>query len=344
MTDSARYGNFSAEAVLSRSIFVIFLAVGFCAVLAQTPTATIRVPVRLVTVPTLVFSNDNGLVTGLEANNFRIFDNGHLQRPSLDVMSSPLSVAIAIQTNQDVREYLPFIVKAGNVFESLLMGESGEAAVITYADEVSTVKAFGQGDLSSAFRRILAGGRNAHMLDAVSRGLMLLREREASRARLLLVIGQPADTGSETALPSVKEVADRNNVTVFTITLPEYGKAFVSDNFTLEGPASTAERGGFKAGVNLGKLISVLNHSGEAATGTDPFSVLASATGGAQFHVRRQKEFEDAISAVGFEVRSVYQLSFSPTSSEAGYHTIRVEVDVPNARVLSRPGYWRTSE
>jgi hypothetical protein len=98
---------------------------------------TIRVPVHLVTVPTLVFVNNDHLVPGLEVKDFRVFDNGQRQNAALDTIDSPVTVAIAIQVNRDVREYVSFISKVGSAFETLLVGASGEAAIITYADEVS---------------------------------------------------------------------------------------------------------------------------------------------------------------------------------------------------------------
>ena len=48
---------------------------------------------------------------------------------------------------------------------------------------------------------------------------------------------------------------------------------------------------------------------------------------------------EDGISLIGVELRSAYVLSYAPTSREHGYHTIRVEVAVPGAKVYARPGY-----
>jgi VWFA-related protein len=225
-----------------------------------------------------------------------------------------------------------------------LVGASGEAAIITYADEVSILKPFDGGDLVPALRGITPSGRGARMLDAAWRGLTLLRQRQSSRDRFLILIGQPLDSGSETKLKAIVAEAEAANVTVFAMTLPEAGKSFVSDNLSIQGAASAAERGGFKASVNLGKLVSVLSHSAESAAGTDPFSQLTGNTGGAQFHIRKQNELERAISAIGFDARSAYQLSYSPSSSEAGYHAIKVEVDIPNARVMSRPGYWRLNE
>jgi VWFA-related protein len=305
------------------------------ALFAQSPMPTIRVPVRLVSVPTLVFSNDNRFISGLEVKDFRVFDNGRRQNIALDTTYSSVTVAIAIQTNQDIREYLRFIQKVGSVFEALLVGE---AAVITYADEVSILKPFDGGDLASALHSVTTAGRNARTLDAGWRGLTLLRQRQSSRAHLLILIGQPQDSGSEANLKALKDEAETNNVTVFAITLPEVGKAFVSDNLSLQA----AERGGFKASVNLGKLISVLSHSTDSAAGRDPFSELTAATGCAQFHIRKQNELEQAIAAIGIDARSAYQLSYSPSSNEIEYHTVKVEVNVPDAKVLSRPGYWRT--
>jgi VWFA-related protein len=231
-------------------------------------------------------------------------------------------------------------VKTGTVIESLMLGESGEAAVLAYRDDVAVVKPFEAGEVQSALRKISATGRDAHMLDAGWRGLMLLRQRPAARARFLIFIGQPMDSGSEASLASLKEAADRDNVTVFAITLPEFGKAFVSDNFSLE----EGGRGGFKANVNLGALITALSRSSNADDGADPFSVLTAATGGTQVHIRKQREFEEAISAIGEELRSAYQLSFSPGESQPGYHAIKVEVDVPDAKLFSRPGYWQVNQ
>ena len=124
------------------------------------------------------------------------------------------------------------------------------------------------------------------------------------------------------------------------MALPELGKALVSDTFSLRGLSSQADRGGFKAGVDLGRLIPTLSRSGGAETRTDPFSTLTSATGGTQFHIRKQRELEGALGAMGVELRSSYLLSYSPNSTENGYHTISVEVSVPGARAYARPGYW----
>lgn len=318
---------------------LVFIGATIVPAVGAQQVPTIRVPVRLVSLPTLVFSKDNRLIPGLQPADFRVVDNGRLQTVTLDTSSRPISVAIAVQANQDVREYVRFIAKAGSVVEALLVGDSGEAAVIAYNGDVSIVKPFDAGDVQSTFAKISATGRQARTIDAGLRAIALLKERPASRTRVLFFIGQPMDSGSESNLASLKERAERENVTIYALTLPQFGKAFVSDTFSLEG-VSRAELGGFKAGVDLGKLISVLGRSSSAEKGADPFSTLTAATGGTQIYFRKQRELEGAIAAMGVELRSAYLLSYSPSSTETGYHTISVAVDIPGAKTYSRPGYW----
>ena len=304
---------------------------------------TIRVPVRLVTLPTLVFSQEHRLISNLQRTDFRVFDNGRLQTATLDTTSTPVSIVLAVQVNQDVRDYLPFIAKAGSMVDALLVGESGEAAVITYSGDVTVAKSFDTGDVQYTLGNISANGSQARMIDAGVRAITLLTQRPSSRARVLLFIGQPVDGGSESKLPALRMQAERNNVTVYALTLPEVGKAFVSDTFSLEG-ASRAEKGGFRAGVDLGKLITVLNRSATAEKSADPFSILTAATGGTQLHFRKQRQLEGAIAAMGVELRSSYLLSYYPSSTETGYHTVKVEVDVPGAMIHARPGYWLSAD
>jgi VWFA-related protein len=208
---------------------------------------------------------------------------------------------------------------------------------------VKVIKPFESGDLSPTLRKLAADGRGARAIDAGQRALELLRSRARSRSRVLLYIGQPADHGSEGKLDDLRRAAERDNVTVYTLSLPEAGKAFVSDTFSLRGLSSSLDRGGFKAGADLARLVPVLARTAAALQSTDPFSVLAAATGGTELHFRTQRQLEDGISIVGVQLRSLYVLSFTPRDSADGYHELRVEVDSPGAKTHARPGYWLTT-
>ena len=319
------------------------LTAGLAGLMSAQEMPTIRVPVRLVNLPTLVFSDENRLLTGLQLGDFHILDNGRVQSPSLDPSVAPVSVVLAIQANLEVREYMPFIAKVGSAIEALLVGESGEAAVVTYGSEVMVAKPFDDGDVQKTLKKISAGGKPARMIDAGVKSVALLAERPSSQSRVLIFIGQPMDRGSEATLQSLQAAAEKENVAVYSLVLPEFGKAFVSDTVSLQGSGKGAG-GGIKLGVDLAKLASVLNRSSQAETGVDPFSILTKATGGTQLHFRKQRELEDAIAAIGVELRSAYVLSYRPDSDATGYHTIQVQVNVSRARVYARPGYWLAAE
>jgi hypothetical protein len=83
-------------------------ALAWVAVAQEGPV--IRVPVRLVTVPALVLSADGRPVNGLQAADFRLFDDGNLQPFTLDTEVTPASLVIVVQANSAVRSYPPFIL------------------------------------------------------------------------------------------------------------------------------------------------------------------------------------------------------------------------------------------
>ncbi len=307
-----------------------------CTAHAQT---VIRVPVRLVTVPVLVFTPDGQLIPDLKAADFRLYDNDRPQNISVEPAIAPVSVALAVQINRDVRAYVPFIAKVGSVVEALLVGETGESALLAYNSEVKVLKPFDKGDLQTALRAISSSGLHARSIDAGLVAIRLLKQQPPQHSRVLVFIGQPMDDGSESTLKSLQEEAEKENVTVFGLALPEIGKAFVSDTFTLEGLSSRTDRGGFKAGVDLLKLIAVLNRTSDATTGADPFTTLTQATAGGLFRFRKQSELEGALAAAGVQLRSGYLLTYYPKPASPGNHTIRVEVNRPGSNVRTRPGY-----
>jgi VWFA-related protein len=317
------------------SCAALFLALR-CA--AQQPP-TIRVPVRLVSVPTLVVSTQGKYISGLAASDFRLTDNGRPQKFKLDTDSLPVSIVIAVQVDQDVREYVPFITNVGSLLENSLAAATGEAALIKYNDEVSVAKPFGAEGLHTALRDISPSGHGAHMIDAGLRAIALLKERTGARSRVLLFIGQPIDDGSSAKLEMLEAQAERENVQVYALALPLLGKSFVSDSFGLQGLGSQWYKGGYQASVELTKAVPALRRAAHAGAHSDPFSLLTVATGGLQVHFRKQNQLEDAIIAMGDALRSRYVLSYTPDPDNIGYHNIAVQVGVPGATVYARPGY-----
>lgn len=307
--------------------------------LAAQETSVIRVPVRLVSVPTLVFTAESKCVFGLEARDFQVLEDGRPQPFTLDASYLPPSVVVVVQVSAQVRQYLPFIGKVGSAVDDLLVGETGQAALITYDDFVEVRKDFAGGSIREAFHKIAEGGKRARMIDAALRGVELLKEQPATRSRILLLIGQAADHGSKAKLETLQDQAERENVAIYALALPQFNKAFAEDTFLLQGPSGPADRGGFTASANLSRLGPALAEAATADDRADPFTLLTRATGGTQLHFRNQRAMEDAVGIVGTELRSVYTLSFTPEARTPGYHTIKVEVNVPGATAYARRGY-----
>jgi VWFA-related protein len=323
-------------------LVALLVIAGPWAIYAQEADAPIRVPVRLVLVPTLVFSPEGTVVSGLETKDFSVLDNGIPQNIELQSENTPPSVAVAIQTNEAVSDYLPFVKRTGALVENLLVCEEGRLAVLTYNNDVTVIKPFGSGDGSAAMKKIETRGTNAHMVDAGLKAVSLLKQEERSRPRVLLLIGQPEDFGSEAKLASLQKSAEEENVTIHCLALPTAGKKFVAETFSLRG--KNEDRGGFEASADLTKLVPALRRAGRRSAGEDAFSLLARATGGTQIGFRKQEQLENGLIALGTAIRSQYLLTYAPRSDEAGYHRLSVTVDVSGDKVYSRPGYWARGE
>jgi VWFA-related protein len=306
-------------------------------VLHSQQTPTIRVPVRLVSVPTLVASKEGKYIPGLLATDFHLSDNGQEKAFTLDTDSASLSLAVAVEVDQNVSEYVPFISRVGNMIESAVAA-GGETALLTYNDEVAVAKSFEGGELSAILRKITPSGHGAKMVDAGMKAVELLATRDPSYSRVLLLIGQPVDDGSKGKLSELFVKAEEHNVQIYTLRLPLLNKAFVSDSFQLRG-LPEGWRGGYQASIELTRAIPALRHAARTADQKDPFSFLAVATGGLQLSFRKQGQLENDLIAMGDALRSRYVLNFVPESDSVSYHKIQVTVNIPGATVYARPGY-----
>lgn len=312
-------------------------------VFAQSPV-TIRVPVRVVTVPTAVVSPKGQFVRDLQARDFSVFDNDLRQSLRLDYVDEPLSLAVVVQVSDPVRAWLPLVRRAGSVVETLLLGATGEASLTVYSDEVKVIQPLTEdsGLLDRVFRQISLTGSASRTVDAVASAAHQLAQVSSQRRRAILLIAQAGDEGSESRLADVLRDLEINNISVYSLVMPRAGKELVRKTVSLQDAKDAFHRNdvGFMVGLDLGKLVPEIYRAKKAGAGENDLSVVTSETGGRQIPFRKLRDLEAGVSAIGEELHTEYVLSYTPGRYEPGYHRVRVEVIRPEAAVRARPGYY----
>ena len=125
-----------------------------------------------------VINSKGDFVFDLQQKDFEVLDNGvrqHIEQFSLE--QHTLAAVIVVEANSTSEPLLDEVRPLGPVFSSLMLGPQGEAAVVTYGDQIRVVQDFTQdGDeLESALRGLEARGSSDHLNDALARAIAMLK-------------------------------------------------------------------------------------------------------------------------------------------------------------------------
>ena len=331
--------------------------------------AKVKVRVALVNTPVTVRDGRGEMVHNLEARDFRITDNGVAQRIShFDLGGDPLSLVILLQTSSRIEALLPHVRKTGILFTQTVMGPTGEAAVVGFNDSIDKLQDFTtNGDLiENTISRLGAGTSGSKLYDAMAVGVEMLSGRPQStadnpgRRRVLMILSEATDAGSEAKLGAVLQQAQLANVTIYSVGLsttraelqvkPKDTRPQITPPGTFplppqpgvpQTPTSEANRYG---NIDLMALaVWAVQHVHDQVK-DHALEVAAIATGGAHLSTFKDRSIEKAIDEIGGELHSQYTVSYTPTGSDAaGYHEIKVSVlrkDARNLKVRARPGYF----
>jgi len=333
---------------------------------ADQPQSLGSVTVQYVSTPAWVYDRDGNIVNGLRPEQFRVFDNNKEQNPSVDVSFTPISMVICIQTNAHVEHFMPQLQKLGNLIKPLLIGDQGEAAVVTYHSRITTVQDFTSDadKITLATSKIYPGSEQNRMIDAVSEATRMLRTRPRNRQRVILMIGETRDISSETRLRSALMDIQVSNITFFAVDMSRFITTLTAkaqpgrpDNRPAPLAGAASLPAGYPAtptsvaqatGANGGRAEFVpalveLYRDAKAIFRDNPVEAFTKATGGHEYGFSSGRSLEDAIQQLGDLMHSDYTISYSPNNrEEAGWHEIKV--DVPGRpdvkKVVTRPGYW----
>ena len=277
---------------------------------------------------------------------------------------APIALVVAIQASGISQAVLEKLYDVGAMIQPLVTGERGCAAVMSFSHRIVWIQECTNNEnaLAHAFDQVRPGSaKSARMLDAVHESIERLQQHPNSR-RVLLLISESRDRGSDTPLEQVAVAAQTAGVTVYAATYSAFKTAFTSKSSPTVEPLShnrppmpgdennTVSGGAPKCGPQgcpdaplppPEQRIDVLGGMGELVRlgKINTTQALAQGTGGATFPFTRLKGLEEAIQKLGAELHSQYLLSFTPENSTGGYHRLEVRV-AGDYRVRARPGYW----
>jgi len=331
--------------------------------------AKVRVQVSLVNTPVTVRDSRGDMVHDLEARDFKITDNGVAQRIShFDLGGDPLSLVVLLQTSSRIEPLLPQVRKTGILFTQTVMGPTGEAAVVSFNDSVDKLQDFTtNADLiENTVTHLGPGTSGSKLYDAMAVGVEMLSARpqptaeKPGRRRVMMILSEATDAGSEAKLGEVLRQAQLANVTIYSVGLsttraelqakPKDTRPQITPPGTFPLPPQpgtvqtpTSEENRYGNIDLMAAAVWAVQHIHDQVKG-HALEVAAAATGGAHLSTFKDRSIEKAIDEIGGELHSQYTISYTPTGSDAaGYHEIKVNIlrhDAKNLKVRARPGYY----
>jgi VWFA-related protein len=334
----------------------------------QPPKNEIKVQVALVTTPVTVRDARGDMLHNLEAKDFRVTDQGVAQKIShFDLGGDPLSLVILMETSSRIEPLFPEIRKTGILFTQTVMGPTGEAAVVGFNDSVDKLQDFTSNadQIENTIANLRTGTSGSKLFDAMAAGVEMLTSRpqataeKPGRRRVMLILSEAADDGSEKKLGEVLREAQLANVTIYSAGLSTTRAEFQSKpkppqrpNLPVGSvppppgvPATPTYEDNYRYGGAdlMGAVVWLVQHIHDQVKG-NPLELAATATGGANLSTFKDRSIENAIDEIGGELHSQYTISYTPTDPNAtGYHEIKVSVirnDAKNLKIRARPGYY----
>ena len=329
----------------------------------------LKVRVALVNTPVTVRDSRGDMVHNLDARDFRVSDNGVAQQIShFDLGGDPLSLVILMETSSRIAALFPEIRKTGILFTQTVMGPTGEAAVVGFNDSVDKLQDFtANGDLiENTIAHLGQGTSGSKLYDAMAVGVEMLSGRPQATAekpghrRVLMLLSEATDAGSEVKLGEVLRQAQLANVTIYSVGLsttraelqakPKDTRPHVTPPGTFPLPPQpgvpqtpTSEENRYGNIDLMAAAVWAVQHIRDQVK-DHALEVAATATGGAHLATFKDRSIEKAIDEIGGELHSQYSVSYTPTGTDAiGYHEIKIAVirnDAKNLKVRARPGYY----
>ncbi len=285
---------------------------------APATRANIRVESTMVLIPVTVTDPYNRFVTGLDKENFKLFEDKKEQDiTQFSSEDAPLSVGVVFDCSGSMGSKLEKSRQAVAQFFKTANPED-EFFLVQFNDTADLVEPFTKNleEIQNRLTFTQSKGRTA-LLDAIYLALHEMKKAKNPRKALLL-ISDGGDNSSRYTENEIKNLVKEADVQIYAIGIYEAMGARSRSPEELSGPGLLTE--------------------------------IAEQTGGRQYSVENLAELADIAAKIGVELRNQYILGYYPHNSERDGKYRRVEVKLnqprglPPLRAFWRHGYYVPSE
>ena len=295
---------------------------------------TLRSQSNVVLIPALVKDQQGGIVYGLQAKDFIVEDDGVEQAARLDEApeGQPISLVVAIQRGRRAYAEFPRMQGLKSMLDPLFSLGTARVAVVEFDSQVELTRNFTKdaGLVGDDLRNLQPGDGGAAILDAVAYALDLLKKEPEDRQRVLLLISETRDHGSQAKIDNTVATIGQSNTVMYALAFSP-GLSNILDtgrgtNKNEEHPTIDFMDLAYRAAQAMRKNIP---------------STIASMTGGEYELFATRKKFEVRMNDFTNHLHSRYLLSIAPKSPHPGLHQIRVRLrGAGDDAVLARSSYW----
>ncbi|HEY4379929.1 MAG TPA: VWA domain-containing protein [Acidobacteriaceae bacterium] len=325
-------------------ILGLLLAVApFSAGQTTPPDTTLHSTSTLVVVPTLVRTPAKDPVYSLAEGDFALTDDGVLQKIAVEADQAngtrPLSLVVLMQIGGAAQARGNY-AHLDTMLASIVGKAPNKVAIVQFDSRPEYDSPFTSdlSEWSDAINQPEHGDGGAAIFDGLAYALKLLKDQPRDTRHAILLISQQHDEGSKTNAKEIVRDLGENNTAVYSLT-------FSVEKATLQGawhdlthhdkPYSIDQPGvDLLAPIELALGAMQKNMAAETA----------SLSGGEPFAFSNKHQFDMALNTLANHVKNGYTLTFQPTSSQAGLHTLKVSIpDHPEFLIDARVNYWSSN-
>jgi len=266
-------------------------------------------------VPVTITDPMNRLVTGLEKENFQLFEGSSAQEiRSFSSEDAPVSLGVIFDSSGSMSSKMDRAKEAVVEFFKTANPQD-EFFMITFSDEPETVSEFTNSvdEIQNKLIFAIPKHRTA-LLDAIYMGVSKMRQAKFAK-KALLIISDGGDNHSRYTENEIKSVVKEADVMIYAIGIYDrYASAM------------------------------------EERLGPQLLSEITELTGGRAFTIDNPNDLADVATKIGVELRNQYVLGYRPAKvvRDGKWRKIKVKLlppkGLPPLRVYARTGYYAPVE